>query len=285
METPMPQAGQVQGYAMQGAGAVNDAPVSGETKRKIFYTIIAFILLSLCGAVGHWVDIAAITFYWGFSFVFLALGILHLFLIDWLKLFGTDKAFARRVLFSIIIVLLSMIGYFLAFYFLGHKSGYALYFTLSLWYFMVPMAVVRCFDLALGVPAKEYKEWYYPSKPIIADMDRIDLSNFAIITYVFSKKYGDKEMSNFQSKAPYDLKLGDLFYFFIQEWNYKYPQANIEFADSNKNVFGWLFYVQDKWYQPKRFLDPDITIRENKILVNQIIQTLRVPQPNPETKE
>ena len=285
METPMPQAGQVQGFAMQGAGAINDAAVSAETKRKIFYTVISFILLSLCGAVGHWVDSAAQSFYWGFSFLFLALGVLHLFLIDWLRLFGNDKAFAPRVLFSIIIVLFSMIGYFLAFFFLSHKSGYSVYFTLSLWYLLVPMAVIRCFDLALAVPAKEYKEWFYPAKPIIADMDRIDLSNFAIITYVFSKKFGDKEISNFQSKAPYDLKLGDLFYFFIHEWNYKYPQSNIEFTDENKNTFGWLFYVQDKWYQPKQFLDPDITIRENKILVNQIIKTIRVPQPNPETKE
>lgn len=283
METP--QAGQVQGFAAQGAGAVNDTPVSGETKRKIFYALATFVLLALCGAVGRWVDDAARTFYWGFSFFFLALGTLHLFIVDWLKLFGTDKSFAPRVLFSISVVLFSMIGYFLVFYFLSHKSGYTLYFTLSLWYLMVPMAVVRCYDLALAVPDKEYKEWFYPSKPIVADMDRIDLSNFAIITYVFSKKFGDKEMSNFQSKAPYDLKLGDLFYFFIQEWNYKYPQANIEFADADHKTFGWLFYVQDKWYQPKRFLDPDITIRENKILVNQIIQTLRVPQPNQEIKE
>jgi hypothetical protein len=285
METPMPQAGQVQGFAMQGAGAVSGAPVSGETRRKIYYAIAAFVLLALCGAVGHWVDRAPTRYYWAFSFVFLGLGVLHLYLGDWLRLYGPDRAFAQRVLFTIIIVLLSMIGYFLVFYFLGHRSGYALYFALSLWYIMAPMAVVRCFDLALAIPAREYKEWHYPSKPIIADMDRIDLSNFAIITYVFSKKFGDKEMSNFQSKAPYDLKLGDLFYFFIQEWNYKYPQANIEFADGDKKTFGWLFYVQDKWYQSKRFLDPDITIRENKILVNQIIQTLRVPQPNTETKE
>ena len=62
METPMPQAGQVQGFAMQGAGAINDAAVSAETKRKIFYTVISFILLSLCGAVGHWVDSAAQSF-------------------------------------------------------------------------------------------------------------------------------------------------------------------------------------------------------------------------------
>ena len=280
----MPQAGQVQGFAMQGAGAVNDSPMPVETKRKIFYTIFCLVIFSLCGVVGHWVDSAPSSFYWGFSFFFLGLGVLHLFLVDWLKLFGTDKAFAPRVLLSIIIVLLAMIGYFILFYLLSHRSGYTMYFTLSLWYLIVPTAVVRCFDLALAVPDKEYKEWYYPSKPIVADMDRIDLSNFAIITYVFSKKHGDKEMSNFQSKAPYDIKLGDLFYFFIQEWNYKYPQANIEYTDANKNTFGWLFYVKDKWYQPKRFLDPDITIRENKILVNQIIQTLRVPQSNPETK-
>ena len=285
METPVPQAGQMQGFAMQGAGALEGAKAPAETKRKIYYTLIAFILLTLSGALGYFVDNNPPVFYWSFGAAFLGLGILHLYLMDWLHIFGSDKTFASRVLFSILIVLLSMIGYFVVFYFASHHSGYSFYFTLSLWYLLVPMAIVRCFDLALAVPPKAYKEWIYPAKPIVLDMDSMDLSNFAIITYVFSKKYGDKEKSNLQSKAPYECRLGDLFYGFINEWNRRYPQANIEYVDDHKQSFGWLFYVQDKWYKPKRFLDPDKTVRDNNILVNQIIQTLRVPQPTPETNK
>ena len=125
METPMPQAGQVQSFAAQGAGAVSDSKMAVETKRKIFYTVFAFIFLSLCGIGGRWVDMASATFYWGFSFFFLALGVLHIFLMKWLRLFGTDRAFAPRVLFSIIIVLLAMIGYFLVFFFF---PGFNFYF-------------------------------------------------------------------------------------------------------------------------------------------------------------
>lgn len=279
MEISPSQAGQAQGIGAQGAGMINDANVSAETKRKVYYGIISFLIFTLSGALGYFVNGNSTGLYLFYILLFSGLGILHLFLIKWLNLFGNDNTFASRVLYSIVIVLLSMIGFFISFYFLSHKSGFSFYFTISLWYLMVPMAVVRCFDLALAVPAKIYKEWYYPAKPIIADMDKFDLSNFAIITYVFSKKEGDTEKSNFQTKAPYDIKLGDLFYFFINEWNRKYPQGNIQYTDEQANTFGWLFYVKDKWYQPKKFLDPDKTVRENNINVNQIIQTLRIPQP------
>ena len=280
MDTPVFQPSDMQNYAMQGVGEVDSAKMQPETKRKIYYTIFAFLLLTLIGATGYFVDRSPMLFYWGFCLLFLGIGTLHLYLIDWLELFANDHTFSSRVLYSTMLVLLSMLGFFLSFYFLSHKSGFSFYFALTMVYLLVPMAIVRCFDLAMAVPAKEYKQWHYPAKPIVLDFDSMDLSNFAIITYVFSKKYGDSEKSNLQSKAPYECKLGDLFYGFINEWNRRYPQANIEYLDEQKQTFGWLFYVQDKWYQPKRFLDPDKTVRDNTILVNQIIQTLRVPQAN-----
>lgn len=109
-------------------------------------------------------------------------------------------------------------------------------------------------------------------------MENIDTSNIAIITYVFSKKFNDPEITNFQTKAPYEIKLGDLFYFFLQEWNYKYPQSNIEYAYDAKKMFGWLFFVKGKWYERNRYLDPEKTIKDNKIKVNEIIHTARVQQ-------
>ena len=280
MDTPVFQPSDMQNYAMQGAGELDGSSMQPTTKRKIFYTLISFLLLTLTGALGYFVDRSPIYFYWGFCLSFLGLGVLHLYLMQWLEIFGEDHTFASRMLFSVVIVLLALLGFFFTFYFLSHKSGYSLYFALTVWYLLVPMAIVRCFDLALAVPARDYKQWHYPAKPIVLDMDSMDLSNFAIITYVFSKRHGDSEKSNLQSKAPYECKLGDLFYGFINEWNRRYPQANIEYLDEQKQTFGWLFYVQDKWYQKKRFLDPDRTVRDNNILVNQIIQTLRVPQYN-----
>ena len=284
METPTPQPAQMQGYAMQGAGAVSGARMAPETKRQIYYGIIAFLLISLSGVLGHFVPETPVAMYISLCVTYVLLGTLHLFLIDVFKLFGNDKSFASRVLYTTVLVLFSMIGYFLMFYFLSHKSGFTVYFALSLGYLLVPMAVMRCFDLALAVPAKDYKQWLYPSKPIIADMERIDVSNFAIITYIFPKKYGDTNKANLQSKGPYDYKMGDLFYGFINEWNYRNPQDKIQYLDEDGQTFGWLFYVQDKWYENRRYLNPDVTIRENNIKVNQIIQTLRIPQDKPETK-
>ena len=283
METAPIQPGQMQGIVMQGAGAVSTDKMAPDTKRRLYYGIAAVVLISLSGALGRFVPASPVSMYVSFCVAFTLLGVLHLFLIDWLKLFGSDRTFSARLLYSLVVVLLSTMGYFAAFYFLSHKSGYSFYFALSLWYIMVPMAVMRCFDLALAVPARDYKTWLYPSKPIVADMDRIDPSNFAIITFIFPKKYGDNNKANLQSKAPYDYKLGDLFYGFINEWNRRNPQDTIDYLDIDGQVFGWHFYVQDKWYQSPHYLDPDLTIRDNNIKVNQIIQTVRIPQEKPDT--
>ena len=108
-------------------------------------------------------------------------------------------------------------------------------------------------------------------------MDRVDTSQFAIVTFVFSKKHNEESRSNFQSKAPFELKLGDLFYFFIQEWNYKNAQSTIEYMlEDQSTAYEWQFYVKPNWYSPRRYLDPEKTVKEVLTKSSQIVITERV---------
>ena len=277
-------ASQIKGQTMRGAGMVGSAKMKPQTKRKIFYGVFTVLIFALLGGLGYFVSTAPQQFFILSMGLSLLLGILHLILVDSLKLIDDEieNKFSKTLTFTIILQILALLFYSVSFYFLSHKSLYITVFPWNILLFIVPLWINRTFEYAVKIPAHEYKQWFYPEKTIVADMDNIDTSNIAIITYVFSKKFNDPEITNFQTKAPYDIKLGDLFFFFLQEWNYKYPQNTIEFVDDEKQVFGWLFYIKGKWWSPNRYLDPDKTIKENQIKVNQIINTARVQQSVPE---
>lgn len=271
--------GQIRSTAMRGIYKATGGKMNPVTKMKMYYALVSCLIFALLGATSYFIDSLAPQVFFNVSALgFFLLGFLHFYLYDHWQLYNPESKFSSTFLFSILILVLGFITYTLAFYFLSKKSSYVFLMPITLIAFLIPLWIHRSFDLALNVPAVDYKKWYFPEKPIVLDFDNIDTSNISIITYVFSKKHGDTEISNFQTKAPYELKLGDLFYGFLQEWNHRNPQSTIEYMDEEKLPFGWLFYIKEAWYLPKRYLDPDLTIKDNKLKVNQIIITKRIKQ-------
>jgi general stress protein CsbA len=207
----------------------------------------------------------------------------------WLRvkpLASLRRHFTSYLITITVLSFIFLVGGYVAGYFLFNKFFTALFCKLDFIDTMAPAAIAAmvplffdlAFESAVNIPPRVYKKWTYPEKPLVMDMDNIDLSNFAVVTFVFSKKDGENSNSNFQSKAPYTIRLGDLFYFFVQEWNYKNPGNTIDFLDVNGKPFGWNFTLKKPWWPAKTYLDPDLSVKENKIKVNTIIKTERVHQ-------
>jgi hypothetical protein len=179
----------------------------------------------------------------------------------------------------ILIYLGYLLGYFLFAKYLSHyfiEMDFIWLLSFSSLATLIPMFFELVFEAVVSIPPKDYDKWLFPNKPIILDMEGTDLSNVAVITFVFSKKYDEKVLSNLQSKGPYSIKLGDLFYFFIEEWNHRNPENTLQYLDDQGNPFGWYFTVKKSFWSSKRYLDPKLTIRDNKISVNAIINTERI---------
>ncbi len=205
---------------------------------------------------------------------FFLAGLLHVWVMYKLFKWAGKGALSSEGWFTLLIGVLMMAGHTTCYFM--YNRGYAFLFIATSIVFLLPLVSHWLLTLAAMIPLKEYRKWFYPDKPVVADMENMDLSNFAVITFVFSKKPGDVVKSNFQSKAPYPIRLGDLFFFFLQEWNHKNPGSTIQYMDETNRPFGWHFYLKESWWKPKRYLDFDFTIRENKIGVNAIIITERV---------
>jgi hypothetical protein len=97
-----------------------------------------------------------------------------------------------------------------------------------------------------------------------------------VIAFEICKKETDKAPSNFRAKGPDTMKLGDLYYHFINDYNEFQSETPIQFADSDHSPYGWGFRVKPKWYQLQRILDPELTIRENRIIENTVIICERI---------
>ena len=243
-------------------------------KQTFWYCLIAFLVAAACGALSLICENNLTLFFIVSEILFLTSGIVN-FLLMYKKFpWGGKYNFQSELLFSLLVMFLMYIGFTVTFFILN--KHFALLFSSSVLTFILPMIFQWSFYYALSIPPREYKKWIYPDKPIVTDMENMDLSNFAVITFIFSKKFGDRALSNFQSKAPYSIKLGDLFYFFVEEWNYKNPGNTIESLSAENQVYGWYFYTKKSWWTPKKYLDADITVKENNISVNAIIITERV---------
>ncbi len=73
------------------------------------------------------------------------------------------------------------------------------------------------------------------------------------------------------------MELGELFYYFINDYNERHPQGQIMFSNGTGKPYGWMFYKKPKWYTIlTTYMDSDKTIYLNRIRENDVIVCSRI---------
>ena len=104
-----------------------------------------------------------------------------------------------------------------------------------------PCPDCKTVDELLKVPPKKYKLWYYPVDQNIEDPSDEELENPIIISFIFKKNEKSNELTTFRAKAPVGMKVGRLFYFFINDYNDRHPEGAISYLMKTMNpVAGFL---------------------------------------------
>jgi hypothetical protein len=91
-----------------------------------------------------------------------------------------------------------------------------------------------------------------------------------VIGFEIAKKPADKR-TYFRAKAPENIYLGDLYYFFINDYNELQSETPIEFLDKNGEPYEWGFRLKTKWYQRTQIIDPSVRVKDNGIRENSVI--------------
>lgn len=207
-----------------------------------------------------------------FQAYFLLLGTAHIyFMRQNLRWSGTENSFYLELLFT---VLVSLYG-FLAFIFIYHwlnKNGLHYIMAASILFFIIPFFIYNTFTKAISIPPKILKEWFYPVDKEIKEPDDTKLKNLLVISFEFQKLANDPNITNFRARAPIDMEFGQLFYYFINDYNERHPDSKIQFINRTGEPNGWVFYKKSKWYSVLTdYIDAEKTIFNNKIRENDVI--------------
>ena len=203
--------------------------------------------------------------------IFLFLGLLHVkafrrYLPDFYK---SPFHFWTEFLYTLVVTMMGLITYMMV---VGiYKPKYQYIFTGSAICFIIPFLIVKLYEFAVSVPIPVYKKWYYPVHKNLKDPKEEELENPLVISFKISKEKQSHELNNFKLKAPEKMEFGKLFYFFINDYNDRHPNNEIEFLDNQGLPVGWIFYTKPKWYGVQKHIDVDRTIESNRIEENEII--------------
>ncbi|PZP51088.1 MAG: hypothetical protein DI598_04090 [Pseudopedobacter saltans] len=185
----------------------------------------------------------------------------------------SETTFGLDVLYSVAVGTLGAIAFILV-YRIVNKENMELYLSFAFLTFPLPILVLQTFRKAIEIPPKVFKLWYYPVHQQEARFpdDKL-LKNMLVISFEFKKQEQDSHYTNFRAKAPVDMELGELFYYFINDYNDRHPQEKIIFKDKNLGApYGWLFYKKPKWYTLfTQYIDAEKTTFINSIKENDII--------------
>ena len=243
--------------------------------RGLLYIFIFVLLLSSCGLL-EWIDPYSADFYFYIAFILaLGLGILHIMLGPKFLGVGSSLSFNRGLLLILLILVLSGLVMAVIFY----RLNLPYYFISFVVAFALPFFIWHSYRLFIQIPSARYKRWFYPIDERMPDLDMIDLSEIVVVQFVFSKKPEDGKQTNFTSKAPLNMSLGQLFFIFINDYNERNSQQTISYLDVDNQPFGWFFYKEKGWFKKKYYYDPELSFKENGIEPNRTIYVVRDAGP------
>jgi hypothetical protein len=128
-----------------------------------------------------------------------------------------------------------------------------------------------------AVPHRQYKLWHYNPLAPSPDLSRMDLNHFMVVHFWMTRRFGETLYHDFSSKAPYQMRLNDLFSIFLTDYNQLKPDQALQYVDGQGQAFGWLFYAKQPWWRRRHYYDPDRTFQDNFLRQGSIIVAQRVP--------
>jgi len=250
-------------------------------KHRIIYSLLAVVLTAAVGfaivCMAGSSDIGII--YWLLGGLYLLAGIIH-FIVTHVRYFhprnkdgkvtAAEYLYAASVLLGSLVILSALI-----YFFRGDESFRYFPVLLSSGVFLLVILVMHTFQAALNIPDPVYTFWRYPSRPIDPPEPK-EQEQLLVIGFELAKQSQDLKRTYFRARALADIKLGEMYYHFLEDYNELQSETPIQYREPNNQPQEWWFYVKEKWFLPARILDPMQDMKENRIKENTIIICERI---------
>ncbi len=242
-------------------------------KPSVVYLLAVACLIAALGLLGYApIFSRPVVSFIAYQLLFLAAGILHVYYLPKVVTWAAgDNVFLPKAIFTFVIAIIGFVLFIMVFKWIN-REGYHYIAGSSIAFFIIPLFVYQTFLQAIAMPPKIFKEWFYPVNTEVQDPDEDKLKNMLVISFEFQKNLNDKHFTNFRAKAPRDMEFGQLFYYFINDYNERHPNSKIAFGDDSNEAYGWIFYKKQRWYTVNTFyIDPEKTFYANRVRENDVI--------------
>jgi hypothetical protein len=237
-------------------------------KRILIYFFTCGILIGATFLIGFvsfdtvtlWIFIAS-------NIWLFVLGILHVWLFE--KTIPVENAVNGKILLTVSLLFFGY-GLILLLYKLAIKSPFpGIYFAPGLC-FLIPLFIAIAFDFFTDIPGKVFKEWSFPPPGTLSDPSDSEMAGPVIVNFVIRKGVTE-ERTVFKAKAPRGLTLGRLFYYFVIDYNSRYPDHPIIISEFENSYFKWSFFTTRSILTGRTYLDAELTVAENRIKENSSV--------------
>ncbi len=253
---------------------------AGSGKKPVIYGTFSSVIASVAAYGCTFVSEHIFIVFWLLSALFLLFGIIHMVMIH-SKYFSSYQQDSKKVLigeiiFAISVVFFTIVVFSSLQYFLQNKDFLFYPMMMSTLAFFIPVLVMQTFQAAYDIPPPVYSTWAYPVNKTIDLPPENPREKILVIGFEIRKKFADTRRTYFRAKAPENMELGQLYYFFINDYNELQSETPIEFADKNYDPDEWWFRKKTKWYQSLHILDPVLSVKDNDIVENTVIICERI---------
>ncbi|MDR0714670.1 MAG: TssN family type VI secretion system protein [Bacteroidales bacterium] len=128
----------------------------------------------------------------------------------------------------------------------------------------------------MSIPPEIYKVWKYSGK----DLSQFEMMNYDKLLLMEVELYkipADPAPTKIRAKAPDNMPFGLWFFKFLTDYNLKFPLETIE-CDNTANPYSWIFYIKRSFFIPRKYIDPDLSIIENRLKERYTIVAKRVSE-------
>jgi Type VI secretion system, TssN len=243
-------------------------------KKMILYMILAIATLALPALLGF--------LNYGFMprgyiiswFLYLILGWYNLRLL--VRILGSQYKYRHELYFTLLLTLAGMLFYTPLFN-VCNNLQYGFMAATCILPFPFISLVFKTYHSYLAIPDSVYKIWHYNNSPDMDFHSNIDYGTLRVVTLEIFKTENDNRPIQLQVKVPNQIPFGIWMRRLIADYNKKSPLLPIIY-NSGTEQCGWIFYIHNSVFLPKRYIDYSLTVEENHIKERDMIIAKRIKE-------
>jgi hypothetical protein len=246
-------------------------------RKLIFYVLLGAVLLCLPALAGF-------IRYMFMPYIYVASQILYLLLgyynVIYLRRYLPEikKANSFWIIFLIQFVMMFIgAALFSTVFNLCCEYQYGIWACTCLLAFIFPPLFWETYNRYMSIPPEIYKVWKYSESSDISRFELMDYDKLLVMEIELYKTPADPVPVKIKAKAPDNMPFGVWFYKFISDYNHKFPLNRIE-SDNAEAPYSWIFYTKRSFFIPRRYIDHDLSIVENRIKEKYTILAKRVSE-------